>query len=97
MLKPGQQYSAGVIKEVNTDAAVAWVYGSFQFEHADIKTVMRQLSRWYDVDVKYAGKVTTDEFGGEILRSLNLSQVLQIISFIGVHYTLDGKTLIIWS
>lgn len=95
ILKPGEQYGLGKTSVVNTDAVVAWVHGFFQFEHADIRTVMRQLSRWYDLDVRYEGTTTTELFGGEIPRDLTVSKVLNAVSQIGIHYTLDGKTIVI--
>lgn len=95
ILQPGQQYANGEIKKVNTEAIVAWVSGFFYFEDADIKTVMDQLGRWYNVQVKYAGPVTTARFEGEIQRSLTLSQVLKLIAATGVHYTLDGDQITI--
>ncbi|MBN8853452.1 MAG: hypothetical protein BGO55_18500 [Sphingobacteriales bacterium 50-39] len=95
ILRPGQQYGNGIVSEVDTDASVAWVTGFFHFEHADIKTVMRQLSRWYDVEVHYEGKPTAEAFGGEIQRNLKLSEVLDLLSGTGIHYTLNDKILTI--
>ena len=97
VLRPGQQYADGIVSEVDADASVAWVTGFFHFEHSDIKTVMRQLSRWYDVEVRYEGKPTSESFGGEIQRNLKLSEVLDLLSGIGIHYTLNDKILIIRS
>ena len=97
MLQPGEQYGNGIISKVDAEASVAWVFGFFQFEHADIKTVMRQLSRWYDVEVRYEGKITSESFGGEMQRNLKLSEVLDLLSGTGVHYTLNGKMLTIRS
>ena len=95
ILQPGEQYGNGIISKVHAEASVAWVFGYFQFEHADIRAVMRQLSRWYDVEVRYEGKMTSEIFGGEIQRNLKLSEVLEILSGTGIHYTLDGKMLTI--
>ncbi|WP_317505115.1 FecR family protein [Flavitalea sp. BT771] len=95
ILQPGEQYGGGIISKVDADASVAWVYGYFQFEHADIRTVMRQLSRWYDVEVRYEGRITSELFGGELQRNLKLSEVLELLSGTGIHYTLNGKMLTI--
>lgn len=95
VLQPGEQYGNGLISKVDAAASVSWVFGYFRFEHADIKAVMRQLSRWYDVEVRYEGKITTETFGGEIERDLRLSEVLELLSGIGIHYTLNDKKLII--
>lgn len=95
ILRPGQQYANGKVFKVNADATVAWVTGYFQFEHANIKTVMRQIARWYNVKVNYEGKIPNQLFGGEIQRSLKLSQLLDLLAGTGIHYTLDGNKLTI--
>lgn len=99
LLKPNEQVQlneAGklsVLKDVDVDAEVAWKSNLFHFERADIKTVMRVLARWYDLDVQYEGPVTSHEFGGYIERGLNLSQVLEILQKNQVHFDLDGRKL----
>jgi hypothetical protein len=95
ILQPGEQYGNGIVSKVDADVSVAWIFGYFQFEHADIKTVMRQLSRWYDVEVRYEGRITSEIFGGEIQRNLKLSEALELLSVTGIHYTLNGKMLTI--
>jgi len=97
ILRPDEQCENGTVSKVDADASVAWVYGFFQFEHADIKAVMRQLSRWYNVEVQYEGKITEERFGGEIQRNLKLSEVLELLSRTGIHYILNGSMLTIRS
>ncbi|WP_214071858.1 FecR family protein [Mucilaginibacter sp. dw_454] len=100
VLKPGQQASTVNgsslinVKSADVDQAVAWKNGFFQFNDADIQTVMRQLSRWYDVDVQYEGKVPSFDFSGEMERSLNASQVLKLLSK-KVHFRIEGKKIIV--
>ncbi|MBN8855826.1 MAG: hypothetical protein BGO55_16175 [Sphingobacteriales bacterium 50-39] len=99
LLKPNEQVlldDAGklsVLKDVDVDGVVAWKSGYFHFERADLKTVMRMLARWYDLDVQYEGAVTSHEFEGYIERDLNLSQVLQILQKNQVHFDLNGRKL----
>lgn len=99
ILLPGQQSIADpnsksiVVKVADTEQAVAWKNGYFQFERSDIQSVMRQLSRWYDVDIKFEGKATQDKFGGSIPRDAPLSQVLRTLEQSMVHFKIDGKTL----
>jgi ferric-dicitrate binding protein FerR (iron transport regulator) len=99
MLKPGEQSKLknGVIDITTADAndAVDWKNGIFHFNDASIESVMRQLSRWYDVDVKYEGKIQERNFSGEISRNVNASQILDALSFKKIHYTIEGKTIII--
>src|SRR6266542_2787441 len=67
ILKPGQQVSISHTSQLShpipvpTDEVMAWKNGLFHFENADIKTVMRQLSRWYDVDVVYKRNTAKDD------------------------------------
>lgn len=99
LLKPGQQaqkQKSGVIvvnNDVNTDEVLGWKNGLFYFEEANLQTVLRQLSRWYDVDVVYENGVPTRSFAGEIQRDLNLSQVLRILEKNKVHFKIEGKIL----
>jgi hypothetical protein len=100
-LRPGEQAIIKTGSQVirvqpgNTEEAIAWKQGFFNFQHADITSVMRQLSRWYDVNVEY--KVTPDDtFSGEIGRNLSLVQVLDILQTTHVHFTIkEDKTIII--
>lgn len=100
-LNPGQQAqikSSGniaVTSDINLEEIVAWKDGNFQFENADIKAVMRQLARWYDVDVTYKGNIN-QHFVGSISRNVNLSQVLSMLQQTGaVKFKIDGKQLIV--
>src|SRR5690606_26187933 len=97
MLRPGQQGSFSRtdaslgIKEASMEEAVAWKNGLFQFEKAGIREIMRQISRWYDVEVSYNGNPTDRVFDGKIRRSAPLSKVLQILELSGVEFTVDGN------
>ncbi len=87
-LIPGQQVQMDkggemkILSDVNFSEAVAWKNENFQFNRDDIHSVMRQIARWYDVDVEYEGTVTT-HFVGAISRSANISQVLKMLSMTG--------------
>jgi transmembrane sensor len=105
LLMPGEQsqisgsVTAGksitVIRYANTDEAVAWKNGFFQFENADIKTIMRQFARWYNVDVVFEGNVQDRLFSGEIHRSLTVLQALDLLNYANVHFNIDGKKIIV--
>lgn len=96
IIKPGEQAAmardgALVINgNADLDAAVAWKNGRFKFNNADITTVMRQISRWYNVDVAYQGKVPF-HFGGELARNSSLVQIFKILEISGVKFTIDGN------
>jgi transmembrane sensor len=78
---------------------MAWKNGFFAFDKTDLKTVMRQLTRWYDVEVEYRGQIKPLLFGGEMERTLQLSQVLKVLEQSEVHFTIeqlsDGKQKIV--
>jgi transmembrane sensor len=100
MLLPGQQSMVdkkGVIKidDADAEAVMAWKNGWFQFNSADIQTVMRQLARWYNVDVAYEGKIPAGHFSGVVSRSNDISQVLKIMQDAGVRFKIEGRKLIV--
>jgi ferric-dicitrate binding protein FerR (iron transport regulator) len=70
-----------MIQAVDVDAAVAWKNGRFIFHGNSIQSVMRQLARWYDIDVSYQGNLTDEEFVGVINRSRyeNISEILDML------------------
>lgn len=100
LLKPGQQVQVNVnaiklITDADVAQAVAWKEGLFSFRNADLATVVRQIARWYDVDVEYHGEIKPKKFGGEIQRDLNLSEVLEGLKETGIHFRVEGKKLIV--
>lgn len=105
MLTPGEQSQISdpfiavrgitIDPNANTDEAVAWKNGFFQFENADIQTIMRQFSRWYDVDVVFRGAVQERLFSGEIHRNLTVLQALELLNYANVHFNIDGKKIIV--
>jgi len=92
--KPGKQ-PVTLLKEVDTDLALAWMNGYFQFSQSDIHTVMQQIARWYDVEISYEGNLPDRKFSGEISRSSNLSEVLKGLSVSGINYRREGRRIII--
>jgi transmembrane sensor len=90
LLKPGQQaFAANSIQlryGVNTAAITAWKDGLFQFDNADLQTIMGQIGRWYNVSVAYSGQPRTRMFSGKIPRDMPLSDVLMILKQLGVHF-----------
>ncbi len=99
VLRPGEQATVNTdsqtisVKAVNTEEAIAWKNGFFNFQHADIRSVMRQLSRWYDVNIEYK-VIPDDTFSGEIGRNLTLNQVLDLLQTAHVHFVIkDNKTI----
>jgi transmembrane sensor len=95
-LKSGEQSSSSghghiaVTESIDTDEAIAWKNGMFQFDKADIRSVMRQLSRWYNVEVVYEGEISSKQFSGKISRSVNATEALEILRFTGVNFRIEN-------
>lgn len=101
-LNPGQQaYLQGdnmtVKKNVDVDEIVAWKNGYFHFNHESLPGVLRQISRWYDVEVIYETNIPEREFGGKIGRNSSLNDVLKILELSNVHYKIKDRKIIITS
>lgn len=102
LMKPGQQAEwqpavsgVRITDDADIDAAVAWKNGFFSFDRCDIRTIMRQLSRWYDLKVTYKDAGTAKTFWGGIQKDLPLSDVLRILEKSGVEFSIDGKNVIV--
>lgn len=100
-IKPGQQLQYNKLKQNKIDnnpdmeQVIAWKEGRFQFENADINQVMRQLTRWYDIEVEFKGNITT-HFGGTIPRNVNILKVLHLLEATGeVHFKVNDKKITI--
>lgn len=100
MLKPGEQMQLSgngrlkVVKDVDVESIMGWKEGVFNFNDADITSVMRQLSRWYDIDVVYKGAMPKDLFTAIISRNNNISQVLSMLeSTLRVYFNIQNRTI----
>jgi transmembrane sensor len=96
LLKPGEQTinQNGTIRiaEVNVDFELAWKDGYFRFKDAPITDVMRELARWYNIEVIYDGPQTQERFNAKISRYKNISAVLRILERTkGVHFKVEGR------
>lgn len=96
-LTPGEQAKVSndiqIHRQVNTEDVMAWKNGLFIFNGTDIYTTMRQLSRWYDVDVKFNENIT-ERFYGDISREKNISGVLTMLETTGsVHFKTNGNMI----
>lgn len=97
LLKPGQQVQVKednnkVVNGIDIDEVLAWKNGKFRFsEKTDIEMIMRQIARWYDLDVEYEGKVN-EHFWGSISRTVNASQVFKMLQATGfVKFRIEGR------
>ncbi|SEW01949.1 FecR family protein [Chitinophaga arvensicola] len=92
-LKPGQQAQLSdkikVVPVEDADKIMAWKNGLFNFEGAHLDQVMRQLERWYDIQVVYEKSVPDIQFFGEISRNLKLSEVIDALKMSDVHFRIE--------
>lgn len=102
MLKPGQQGVTSRAGEpikasfVDTEEVMAWKNGLFIFHDQSIANIMKQVCRWYDVDVEYKDGVQNKEFGGTISKYKNITELLNNIQLTQtIHYKLEGRRVII--
>jgi ferric-dicitrate binding protein FerR (iron transport regulator) len=100
-LQPGQQSAIdkegriNVFDNADVEEAMAWINGRFQFKSADLKSILRQISRWYDADVVYKGNANL-HFTGQLNRSANVSAVFEKLALTGeVHFKIEGKNIIV--
>jgi transmembrane sensor len=101
VLRPGEQSLVTgsnqiKVQQVDVNEAVAWKNGMFTFTNTDIGSIMRMISRWYNVEVVYQGKITETSFGGSVSRSLNISEILKVLELTDeVHFTIEGRRITI--
>lgn len=97
VLLPGQQSvvtSNGIlVQSVDSAPYIAWKDGLFHFERTSLKEVMKQLARWYNVDVVYPQGVPQETLSGKVKRSVSLNGMLNILQMPTIDIKLDGKTL----
>lgn len=99
VLKPGQQATiAGnnvTIHKANTDQVLAWKNGNFDFTGLDFKAFMRQLERWYDIEIKYEKDLPDFKSEGQVDRGVTLAGMIRFLSNFGIRAHLEGRVLII--
>jgi len=100
ILAPGQQ---AVVKndeikigEADVDQALSWKNGDFVFAGEDLKAVMRQVARWYDVEIEYHGNVNSSGVVSTLSRTKKLSQLLKLLQInLGVHFKVEGRRVLV--
>jgi ferric-dicitrate binding protein FerR (iron transport regulator) len=99
LIKPGEQATVdenggiAVSDQVNIQEVIAWKNGIFSYNGVDIETIMRQISRWYNVDVVF-DKPVTEKFFAEAPRNMSVSVLLKMLEATkAVHFKIDGNTI----
>lgn len=100
VLLPGQQGSLGAdgkhfsITQAKMEDVIAWKNGDFHFEDAKVESIMRQVSRWYDLSVRYEGNLSNIRLGGIISRRKSVNELLEILEATHqVHFRLEGSNV----
>lgn len=93
IIKPGQQAELDdqllKIRTVNTENAVGWKNGVFVFDHTELRELMRQFARWYNVETIYQGDFKQRNFSGEIERDYSLVEALKVLELGSVHFRIE--------
>jgi ferric-dicitrate binding protein FerR (iron transport regulator) len=100
MLAPGQQAEVAsdnitLKNDVILSQVVAWKDGFFVFNNSDIKIIMRQVARWYDVEVEFEGKIPSEGFTGKVSRNVPLSKFIKVLELNDVNVKTEGRKIII--
>jgi transmembrane sensor len=103
MMKPGQQVQLSknnemkTLNDADTDVVMAWKNGFFGFRNTDLKTAMRQVSRWYDLEVEFRTDVSAMGYSAMLSRKLSALSLVAAMeeTFGGVHFKLEGKKMIV--
>ncbi|HMR17653.1 MAG TPA: DUF4974 domain-containing protein [Sphingobacterium sp.] len=100
ILRPGEQAAVTgqniKVKIVDTEQFIGWYKGDFVFDGAELRNIMRQISRWYGVDVIYQNDIGNIKFGGSISRSKDIQEVLKVLSMTkGVNFKLEGRRVLV--
>lgn len=97
VIKPGQLAKAEnnslQVEQANVMLETAWRNGYFRFNGSDLQTIMRQLSRWYDVEVIYSDNLPNTIYDGQVSRNVKLSEVLKVMEFMGARFKIENKTI----
>lgn len=99
LLKPGQQSVVAekiTVSAVDALQSIAWQKGDFVFDNETVESMMRKISRWYDVDVEYRGNIRFRKFGGRISKFENIAQILHLMEKTQViHFNIQGRRVIV--
>ncbi len=100
VLKPGQQseLSGDIFKihKVDVEEAIDWKNGYFIFNNMEVRTAMRKIAKWYDIEIAYQGNFDEIYFGGSVSRSNPLLKTLEILEATGnMHFKVEGRRITI--
>ncbi|TKC58574.1 FecR family protein [Pedobacter hiemivivus] len=99
-ISPGEQTLIAanqkiIVRKADVQKITAWKNGEFFFKGDDIQYILRQVSRWYNVDIVYLGNVPVSKFAGQASRNITLEQMMDILRESGIETTLTNRTLFV--
>lgn len=101
-LQPGQQAvmdndnHAITVRPADIKKVTAWKNGVFVFNNTALPAILREVARWYDVEIVYNVSPSSELYGGGISRNLQLSSVLRLLEASGYnHLKLEGRKVIV--
>ncbi len=103
LLAPGEQAAVTddnrvrIRKGVDGDEVIGWMHGDFVFNRLDMSAILRQVGRWYDVEVVPPSRPIHRTFSGIVSRSSNLADVMKILESANIHFRIEGKKMILLS
>lgn len=103
LIRPGQQGTllpgnteTFAVNDANIEEVIAWKEGRFRFDEMNIKPIMRQISRWYDVDIVYEGDMSGIALSGSVPRKENVVQLLKALEMSGsVRFEMKGNKIVV--
>ncbi|NGM62629.1 DUF4974 domain-containing protein [Sphingobacterium sp. SGG-5] len=100
ILRPGEEswvhHTADIqVKPAHIDVAIAWKSGIFYFDETPFPQLLKQIARWYDIDVVYEGKQPTEAFSGKMSRNVDLSVLMKFLKDSGINLQIEGNKLIV--
>ncbi len=89
--------SSGAVTKhkVNVRSAVAWKSGNFYFKGTAFEDMIRQIARWYDIEVVYTNKIPQETFSGTFKRTAGLSSILEFLKGAGITCRMEGRKLLV--
>jgi len=102
ILKPGQQATVASgtepvkVQAVEVEDVVAWKEGLFKFRKMNVESIMRQVARWYNVEVEYVGHPVGQHYNGVIARNVPVSEVIKMLELTKtMHFDVEGDKIVV--
>jgi ferric-dicitrate binding protein FerR (iron transport regulator) len=98
LLRPGQQAQIAdndikTVSNIDIDYVMAWKNGYFRFSNTDLRTIMKQMSRWYDVEIEFETNINPS-YSGLLTRNIPASKLFEVLEETGgAHFKVEGKKI----